>query len=512
MPLDTGTSEEAARALIRDLHAAADRARDERLRLAQAQKERQQRLDDRGGPAPVDQIVSLTDKIKQLDAVVQGRLDTLSQTEQRLDERTGRLEQVKHAMDQATTAFAQEVERAQAFKQFIDTAQREAMASAGDLADAAKQKLADCEQPIAQRLSELEALDRSIDQRTARMRQMHKQAADTVDKHLARSLSDAQEQAADLAAPIKAELDKHLVRQTEALEKAVGAKVAELDLDVEEALSPLTQRFDAIVTDANRRADELAQALPARLDDALEERIDALRDTFAKQLAETVDGRDPLVVTQAKDRYARQVRKRLAALTDKFDDEANAIADDLERRIAAALEDARVRLDEQADGRMAELESRLARRVDAMAKLAETSGQSVTAALSRLSTTARDSADQAEQDLADRLGRLRPQADAAVEEARLHLQQRIVELRQGALGMADIVTHSAAQPRPDRSPTRRRRVALGMRRPDPAMAYEIADATAAPQVQVVLVPEVTESLEQMGKRAGRSGHSTPSTQ
>lgn len=459
LPIDATTSEEAARALTRDLHAAADRARDERLRLAQAQKLQQQLLDDRGGPAPIDQIVSLTDKIKQLDAVVQRRLDTLAQTESQIDERTGRLEQVKHALDQATAAFAKEVERAQQFKRYIDAAQREAMASAGGLAEAVKQQLADTEQPIAQRLAELAALDRSIDQRIARMRQMHKQAAETVDQHLARALSDAQEQATELAAPIKADLDKHLLRQTAALEKAVANKVAELDLDVEEALSPLTRRFDAIVSDATRRADELAQALPARLDDALDERVDGLRATFADQVAEVLDGKDPAVVTKAKDRYTRQVRKRLVSLTDKFDDEANAIADDLERRIAEALEAARERLDAQADQRLAELESRLAKRVDSMAKLAEASGESVTAALTRLSTTAHDTAAQAEEDLADRLARLRPQADAALAETRKHLQNCVVELRAGTEAMMAIPVH--------------RRSTAESPRLDPAWAYDI---------------------------------------
>ncbi|XAL99780.1 hypothetical protein OT109_00015 [Phycisphaeraceae bacterium D3-23] len=264
-PDSTAASTEATRALVRDLHAAADRARDERLRLAQAQKQQQAQLDTQGGPAPVDQIVKLTDKIRQLDRVVQDRLDTLAKTQREIDIRTERVNAMRHVIQTATDAFAAQVESAQQFKCDIDAAKRAVRDSAGEVADEVRQQLAQTEEPIATRLKQLVEMDRAIDKRVSRMQQMHKQAAESVDKHLARALNDAKEQATELAAPIKQELDKHLLRRTQAIEEAVQAKIAELDVDVEDALAAT---FDEVRRDRCRgqRPGRCARRVAARPD------------------------------------------------------------------------------------------------------------------------------------------------------------------------------------------------------------------------------------------------------
>ncbi|MEM9414257.1 MAG: hypothetical protein AAGA29_02110 [Planctomycetota bacterium] len=346
---EPAASAETTRALIRELHAAADRARDERLRLAQAQKQQRAHLDTQGGPAPADQVVKLTDKIQQLDRVVQDRLDTLAQTQHEIDIRTERVNAMRHVIQAATDAFAAQVEHAQQFKCDIDAAKQAVQACAGEVAEEVRQHLAQTEEPIATRLKQLVEMDRAIDKRVARMQQMHKQAAEAVDKHLARALNDAKEQATELAAPIKAELDRHLVERTGALEQAVQAKIAELDVDVEDALAPLTRRFDAVVADAGRRVDTLAASLPERVDDVLQ------------------------------------------------------------RRITQGLAD----LDKQAQAQLAGLEADAAKRVTSITRIAQASGQSLAAALAKLADESRGKAEQAEQDIRRRAVELRKQSQHA---------------------------------------------------------------------------------------------------
>ena len=68
-------------------------------------------------------------------------------------------------------------------------------------------------------------MDKQIDQRIARMQQMHKQANEAVDKHLLGALRSAKEQAAELAAPVKAEVNKHLRGPEQAqIDQAIQAK------------------------------------------------------------------------------------------------------------------------------------------------------------------------------------------------------------------------------------------------------------------------------------------------
>ncbi|MFI4861331.1 MAG: hypothetical protein ACIAXF_11685 [Phycisphaerales bacterium JB063] len=415
-------SAQATRALIRDLHAAADRARDERLRLAQAQKQQQHQLEMHGGPAPVDQIVTLTDRIKQLDRVVQDRLDTLAQTQREIDIRSERINAMRHVIQTATDAFAEQVQNAQQFKVDLDAAKQAVRSCAGEVADDIRQQLAKNEAPIAARLKELVEMDRAIDKRVARMQQMHKQAAEAVDKHLLRALNNAKEQATELAAPIKAELDKHVLDRTQVLETAVQEMIAKLDVDVEEVLTPLTARFDAIVADAEQRADALAQSLPERVEGVLGSRI------------------------------------------------AQGLAD----------------LDKQAERQLSGLEADAAKRVASITRLAETSGESLAAALAKLSDQARTQADQTEQ----------------------HLRRRIGELREGAQHMADLSIKQAelrSRSTPTTAAMPLAKSATSGASLDPRFVYAID--TSVPVKPVIQTPIVAESLDAFSRRVGRSQRS-----
>ena len=520
LPANADAQAEQSRALIRDLHAAADRARDERLRLAQAHKQQQQSLDQRGGPAPVEQVENLTTTIQKLERAVQDRLDTLAQAEQAIDHRAERINTLRHVIQAATDAFTTQVENAQQFKCDTDAAKQAVRDSAGEVTEVVRQALAKTEEPIAARLKQLVEMDRSIDQRIGRMQQMHKQAADAVDRQLLRALNNAKEQAAELAAPMKAELDKHLLVRAQALEEAVHAKIAELDVDIEEALSPLTTRFDGIVSVAQQQADALAKALPARLDRAMEERLVTVRDTITKQVEQLLAGNDDAVIAQMSERYQQQVTQQLEAMEEQHDTQARAVADELARRIGLASVQVQQRINAQADTRMVALEAALAKRLDAMSQSAQQSGKTITDALCQLATTTHTSVGKAQRDLAQQLSRIEPETDAAIARAEQHLRKRIAELRDGAQSMVDLSVRRLEQ--------RYQSVGAGASRSnvaqsegvvqsksdplDPRFAYDttLASTPALALAPIIQGPIIAESLEALSKRNTRATRkSTP---
>lgn len=200
----------------------------------------------------------VAEQVRRLDAFVRGRLDALEQAQQDHDAREQQLVAREQAVAKATAAFADQLAQAQALSQQLE-----------DTGAQAQRHLAASAQPLADRLEQVKRLDRAVEQRMARMQQMHKQSGEAVDKFLLRALRDTKEEAADLIAPIKQELDEHLAKQTAAMERKVQEKIAELDVDIEDALAPLTRRFDEAMADAQRQADALAGALPGRVEQEL---------------------------------------------------------------------------------------------------------------------------------------------------------------------------------------------------------------------------------------------------
>lgn len=344
------TPQASSQALLDELRVAADRARDERLKLARLFKHTNDLPVN--GSAPVNtsvpmiadhRIAELSDQVERLEQAVADKLAALDKSQQDIDSRTQYLESLRHTITDTTSAFVTQVEKAQHFKAHVDAAKQHVKMSAGRVVEDVRQHLAEYEAPIAERLKQLTDLDDQIDKRIARLQQMHKQAGEAVDKHLLSALRAAKEQAADLAAPVKAELDQHLKAQSEKIEKAIQAKIAALDVDVETALNPLTTRFDEIVQSAQAKAEALSQSLPAKLEAQVEKQMDALRETVAKQAEEVVTGLDEKTLEQAE----QVMRDRVAVSLDNYLTEAEEEAGGYVDGLIAKLDAARVKALEQ---------------------------------------------------------------------------------------------------------------------------------------------------------------------
>ncbi|MGB0766920.1 MAG: hypothetical protein ACPGYV_04345 [Phycisphaeraceae bacterium] len=338
-----------SQALLDELRLAADRARDERLKLARLVKHSADLPVSGPTPDPVAQttddarFVTLAQQVESLEQAVEDKLASLTKVQGEIEHRAQYLESLRHTITDTTRAFVNQVEEAQHFKAHIDAAKQHVKMSAGKVAEDVRQKLAQTERPIADRLTQLDEMDRQIDQRIARMQQMHKQASEAVDKHLLAALRTAKEQAADLAQPLKEAVDQHLADQSEKIERAIQAKIAALDVDVEEALRPLTERFDAIVDNAQGKADALAESLPKRIEALVSEQTDVIRKHLAEQATQIVGGIDEETLKQAEAVIHEKIAIALDGYLAKADEEAGGYVDGL----IAKLDDSR----EQAIGR-----------------------------------------------------------------------------------------------------------------------------------------------------------------
>lgn len=239
---------DAARALAAELHAAADRARDERVRLAQALRlagrpapATHYPADDPAPPAPPQpptpaavNAAKLAQHLQQLDAVIQGRLETLNQTQARIDDGERRLVTLQQSIKQATERFTQHIEQARSL------VQQQPAPAVQDMPDRSA---------VAQRLDELNELDKSIDRRVARLQQMHKQAGEIVDRVLTHAVGEVEEKAAKLAAPIQAEVERLFAQQTKRAEAELAKRIAALE---EQSRSHLHRQMSRLRDEAIR--------------------------------------------------------------------------------------------------------------------------------------------------------------------------------------------------------------------------------------------------------------------
>jgi len=372
--------------LLDELRVAADRARDERLKLARLVKHSADLPINSSSSsaagyasAPADgRIVDLSAQVQRLEQAVSEKLEALGQAQQDIDSRTQYLESLRHTITDTTRAFVTQVEQAQHFKAHVDAAKQHVRMSAGRVVEDIRQHLAELESPIADRIKTLNDLDDQIDKRIARMQQMHKQAGDAVDQHLLGALRAAKEQAADMTAPMKAEIDKYLAGQRERMEQAIHTKIAELDVDVEEALRPLTERFDAIIDDAKARAgqveenlaplnqrfeqivedaqahaDLLAETMPDRIETLVTEQLDKMRDTFAEKAKVIVDGLDKGAMDQAGQIIHERIARELDNYLAQCEEEAGGYVDGL----VGKLDEARAQAVDRFRQELGEIES-----------------------------------------------------------------------------------------------------------------------------------------------------------
>ncbi|MBX2851922.1 MAG: hypothetical protein KTR15_09280 [Phycisphaeraceae bacterium] len=337
-----------SQALLDELRSAADRARDERLKLARLVKHSADLPISRpnvsaaadAGTTPDARFVALSQQIEKLEQTVGEKLQALDQVQQDIESRSQYLESLRHTITDTTRAFVTQVEQAQHFKAHVDAAKEHVKMSAGRVVEDIRQHLSEYEGPIAMRIEQLTEMDEQIDKRIARMQQMHKQAGEAVDKHLLAALRTAKEQAGDLAQPVKEEVDKHLLAQAKKIEDAIQVKIGELDVDVEEALRPLTQKFDAIVADAQGKADLLAETMPDRLETLVAGQIEAMRTKLVVQADELIKGLDEKAVEQVGERIRERVAKSLDGYLAEADEHAGGYVDGLIVRLDEAREQA----------------------------------------------------------------------------------------------------------------------------------------------------------------------------
>lgn len=345
------SSQANSQALLDELRTAADRARDERLKLARLVKHSTelpigQPMAIDAGTTPDARFVALSQQIEKLEQTVDEKLQSLEQVQQDIESRSQYLESLRHTITDTTRAFVTQVEQAQHFKAHVDAAKQHVKMSAGRVVEDIRQHLSEYEGPIAKRIEQLTEMDEQIDKRIARMQQMHKQAGDAVDQHLLAALRTAKEQASDLAQPMKEQVDKHLLAQAKVIEEAIEKKIADLDVDVEEALAPLTKRFDGIVDDARNKADFLADTLPDRLETLVAEQVDKMRAELISQTDAIVKGVDEATLEKVGQHIQDRVAKSLDGYLAQADEHAGGYVDGLINKLNEAREEVLVSFQE----------------------------------------------------------------------------------------------------------------------------------------------------------------------
>ncbi|MEM6553572.1 MAG: hypothetical protein AAF750_15760 [Planctomycetota bacterium] len=324
----------ATRGAARELEAVVQRARDERFRMVRLVKDYEARLANLAMPVPADQVARLTDKIHGLDHAVSGRFDQLNELELQIDKRLDQLHQIQNALAGNLDDFNRQIAEAQGFKATVDAAKKHVRVSAASILEDIKAGLADFEQPIADKLQQLADLDEQLDTKLDSVGR-------AIDHHLAGQVSKAQQQtqAAIAAAiePVDADLQALTQTHLDTIDKAIADRISALDVDVDTALSPLTQRFDAMLEEAQQRAgqlethmqDRLAEmidkALAERVDAVLAERLDAVQEPLTQQIDDQLQSRGAELQAQAE-RSLHEATRLESELQASFQSHAQRIA------------------------------------------------------------------------------------------------------------------------------------------------------------------------------------------
>lgn len=439
--MNTQTPSPSSASLAADLRSAADRARDERLKLAAMVKQQNANVQLQGGPAPATQIAALSDKIQRLDDAIAQRLEKLDAVEQRIDERVAKLDDLQAAIAQSSKAFADQVEKAQHFKHHVDAAKQHVRMSAGQIVEDVRLHLESFEGPIAERLAALNELDEQMDKRVARMQQMHKQAGEAVDKHLLGALRQAKEQATTMVEPIKQELDTFLKDRAVAMEEAVQSKIAALDIDVEDALRPVTSRFEQIVAQAQAQAAELADALPGELDARCETHIEQLRETLLSQVSALMQGWDEKAIREAAERYRQEVGNKLGSMFDEVEHEAEVFSEKLSDRFEESRQAAAARFGMVIDELEADYDTRAQNLLGSMreqiAEVIESAEQDARIVAARAADIAASSADRALEQV--------NQSSAQVDEQAARINDRLEDIQAASKARIEQIEHDASR-------------------------------------------------------------------
>lgn len=416
-----------SQALLDELRVAADRARDERLKLARLVKhsadlpissEQQPGV----GAASTERTAAITDQVDRLEQAVAEKLSALESVQQNIDNRAQYLESLRHTITDTTRAFVNQVEQAQHFKAHIDAAKQHVRMSAGKVADEVRTTLDATEGPVLERIEQLKELDKQVDQRIARMQQMHKQANEAVDKHLLGALQSAKEQAAALADPLKQQVDEHVAQQCERAEAAIQEKIAELDVDVEEALKPLVGRFDEMVQEASDRAYQVAEQLPDKLKGLGEQHLEELRGKLVERARDIVDGVDEKTIEQA----GLIIHENIAKALDKYLIEAEEQSGGYVDGLVGRLNDALTQAKEEGEGFATEIAEKLSQTRDEADELTKGFAEDFVDKL----INEREQADQFAKQLSERIEATREEAERLPKEFAASLEMAVEQYRE----------------------------------------------------------------------------------
>ncbi|MEM7682559.1 MAG: hypothetical protein AAF288_11435 [Planctomycetota bacterium] len=309
----------------RQLESVLDRARDERLRLARLVKDYEGRLEQVSAPASAEMVARLTDRIEALGRAVDGRFTRLDELELELDAREQRVQELEASAREATQALADRVRQAQGFSDHVDAAKQHVRLSAGAVVEDIQAALSGFEAPIAEQLERLQRIESSVQDRVQSVERL-------IEDRVTGLLGKAGTEAEAALAPVQDRLRKFAAVQAkaladaakqhrDALDQAALQKVSELDIDVEESIRPVAERFAQEVTDASAAVDGVVQTLR-----------DQIRREAEQQAASVADRMNRAVESAIQ----QAVIERVGPYQDQAEAAAQAAVDGAIERLQAA--------------------------------------------------------------------------------------------------------------------------------------------------------------------------------
>ncbi len=378
----------------RELETVLERARDERFRLVRIIKSYEAKLADAANPVPAETLARLHGKIDALDRAVDGRFDQLHEVEQAVDKRLTQLKELESAMAGSVASFSQVLDDSKQFGKTVALARQEVKSVAGQVAEDIRQKLTDLEAPLAAKLRQAEQIDHTVSDKIDSIGR-------TVEHHTSGLIASTVEQARLALAPLQSELEAQARMHVKAMDQVIGERIAGLDVDVDEALKPLTERFAAMLETARQQADELEARLT-------QEASNIVAASLAGQIDALVEDRLESIEPELEASLDRTVRQKVAAAMASHQEDMQAKVEGVQRRAAALQAQLESAADQQAEQLDAAAAAGRARRDELIAQTLHQTDEA-----NRTLQALRDQVDQATQ----RVAAQRATLDAAVREA-----------------------------------------------------------------------------------------------
>lgn len=393
----------------RELEAVLERARDERFRLVRIIKSYESKLADAASPVPAESLARLHSKIDQLDKAIDGRFDQLHDVEGNVDRRMAQIHELEKALGQSVAAFEQRLEASKNFGATIEAGKKEVRTIAGEVAREVRQQLADVEVGVMKKLEQLDTIDDHVCDKLDSVGR-------TVDDYTNGLIGDLVEKAKQGLQPLRLDLAKHAEEQIDVIDRLIAERIAGLDVDVDEALKPLTDRFASVFENAHKEADSIENRLEEHIGKVIEQ-------SLGNRLEEMVQKRLSTAEAEMQDAVDRTVMQKVDAILSEQDAAMRRKVEAVERRAA----ELRARLETAADHQAEQLDAAAAagreRRDELIAQINQHQDEA-----SRKLQSAREVVEQSARQVASQ----RASLDAAAREAELMIEKRSKELVQTA--------------------------------------------------------------------------------